>query len=365
MTNVKAYIPLAAFLILPFGFLSTGLIHIGHYYALSILALVVCAAMIRKVFVSIFLSYIAIWQVILFLRVMGDPAALNHAANGYGQLLFFLMGAVVYIASARSDLDESIFFNVICIAVVLQCFIGILQWFKIDLVNLFVGLFVPTRSNMAPGTIVGSLGNPNFLAAFMAISIPFFFRKGWAWLLIIVVPIVLGSMTSSAVDPMFYGIYAFWFLRSDFDDPCKTFVRAIAGFVIATLCCVAYSSFVDASPINNPRFEFWAQAWKQMSASPWAFIFGFGQGANWGQKWPLHSEWITCFYQFGAVGVSLLIGYLLSVGRTVRHPALLASFVIIVLNWIGNSSLHYAPTGFLIAMIGGLLEREQHETGMA
>lgn len=363
MEKIRAYIPLLAFLILPFGFISLGLIHIGHYYAFSILGLIIAASMIRKVFVSMFLMYMAVWQVHLFLVAMGNQnLGMGAAAAGYGQMIFFLIGAVIYIAMAKSTLNENAFFNVICIASVLQCLIGLSQWFKFDPLVWFIGQFVFARADL-PGAVVGSLGNPNFLAAFLAISIPFFFRKGWRWLLLLVIPVLLGSMTSSAVDPAIFGVYVFWFLSSDFSDPVRTFKRAFYGFIAACLCSAAYSFAVDASPINNARFGYWSQAGGQVVSSFWSIIFGRGPGAGWGQKWPLHSEWMTCFFHFGVLGVSLLIGYILTVGRAVRHPALLASFVIIMLNFIGNSALHYAPTAFLICMIAGLIERE-HDEGM-
>lgn len=359
MEKIKAYMPLLGFLILPFGFISLGLIHIGHYYAFSILGLIIAASMIRKGFVSMFLVYLAVWQVHLFLVVMGTPKlGMAAAAAGYNQMIFFLIGAVIYIAMAKSTVNENAFFNVICIAAILQCLLGFVQWFKFDPVMWFISQFVSTRANL-PDAVVGSLGNPNFLAAFLAISLPFFFRKWWKWALILVVPVLLGSMTSSAVDPAIFGVYAFWFLSSDFNDPVRTFKRAVFGFIAACALSAFYSFVVDASLIDNPRFGYWNQAGGQASSSFWSIIFGCGPGAGWGQKWPLHSEWVTCFFQFGVLGVSLLIGYILTVGRVVRHPALLASFVVIMLNFIGNSALHYAPTAFLICMIGGLIEREE------
>jgi hypothetical protein len=49
---------------------------------------------------------------------------------------------------------------------------------------MFIKLFVDARQGMAENIATGSLGNHNYLAGYLAISLPFFLRKKWIWFLL-------------------------------------------------------------------------------------------------------------------------------------------------------------------------------------
>ena len=125
-------------------------------------------------------------------------------------------------------------------------------------------------------------------------------------------------------------------------------VLLVAGYVI-----------IDYSSYGGGRFDFWKEAFNQVVQWPLGIAFGLGPGAEWANNYPLHSEWVTLFHQFGVIGIILAVGFLLTVSR--KNVYLFSSFVIIVINMFGNAALHIAPTAFLACMVAGLMERERSQ----
>jgi hypothetical protein len=360
-----------AFLIAPFLILSTGYIWTGQQIGLMVIFLVLMANMIENRWIKMFLFYAVAWQTFLFVNALIYPHAFQQAiASGYTQVLFVAAGAMIYLAASKSKIKDETFYNVICVAALVQVLIALLQRFAgIDLVLMALSLIAPTKSNLGNGPFVGSLGNPNYLAAFLAFSTPFFFRKWWVWSFPLVVISLIAANTSTAAVAagIGMGIFSTYFYKKG-----TLTKREYSGSMTLIMLWIVWYAFlfhpsivqVGGSPTagtplersdNLVRGDIWAYALSQVSATWNGIIFGLGPGASWKYNYPLHSEWVTLFHQFGIIGLGLAAGFLWTIKR--KNIYLFSSFVIIVINMFGNAALHIAPTAFLACLVAGLMER--------
>jgi len=348
---MKEYTLPALFLLAPFLILSTGYIWTGQQIGLMVIFLFLMATMIENKWLRAFLFYAIAWQTALFIHALTHPMVFQLAiASGYTQVLFMTAGAMIFMTASKSKLSVSTFYNIICIAVLIQVFIAIPQkYMGFDLVRMALSLIAPTKSIYTTPVLVGTLGNSNYLAAFLAFSVPFFFRKWWIWSLPLVIVALAMSMSSSAVIAAVIGIVVFFF--RGYDEIGRKWIICLAAILGISAYIV-----IDSPGFVNERFHIWTAAFNQVVQWPLGIAFGLGPGAAWAQNYPLHSEWVTLFHQFGVIGIILAVGYLLTVSRKNIH--LFSSFVIIVINMFGNAALHIAPTAFLACMVAGLMERK-------
>ena len=352
---MKDYTLPIAFLLAPFLILSTGYIWTGQQIGLMVIFLVLMASMLENKWIKVFLFYAVAWQVCLFGNALIHPRAFEKAiASGYTQVLFMLAGAVIYLAASKSKVQNETFYNVICVAALIQTATALLQKFVgIDLVQMGLSLIAPTKSSMGDSALVGSLGNPNYLAAFLAISTPFFYRRYWILTFPLIALSLFASVTSAAVIPTIIGAGVFVLIK--YRLSWKSLVP-VAIFILAFV--VGYGIFYDASILQNPRIDIWKAAFDQVVQSPSGVSFGLGPGAAWAHNYHLHSEWVTLFHQFGVIGLILAGGYLFTACR--KNIYLFSAFAIGIINMAGNATLHIPVTAFLICMIAGLLERERN-----
>lgn len=361
MEKAKEYISLAAFAIVPFGFISLGLIHVGQFYTFVLAGMLMLAAQARNNFVAAFGIYVFIWQVFIFLYAMVTPSAPKTLVIlSYGQTIYIIIGLAVYYMTAKSRITNRLFFNVICVSALIQATICISQSLGFDPVPALISLWSKTEGKLPATMMTGSLGNPNFVGAYMAISIPFFLRKRWAWCLAVIIPTLVFTFSSSAMIPALIGLVIWW------RPTREMMVRAAVACVVL---CLAYAILIDNPVWLNDRPQFWMQAIKGVTATVFTAIFGMGPGASWGHPYPVHSEWIGTFHHFGLIGTAIMLGYFGTIGRRYFRgdvagrnelKILIAALAIIAVNMAGNSALHYGPTSMLICTAAGLLEREMY-----
>jgi O-antigen ligase len=122
------------------------------------------------------------------------------------------------------------------------------------------------------------------------------------------------------------------------------------------------NGYADPMGDNEGRFWKWMTAASLIFQSPETIIFGSGPGAFWGRKYPLHNEYIQCWFELGLVGLILMLGYVVSTIKFLiksKDMVLLSVFVIICIDAGANYPLHIATTAFLVCIIAGLIERKQ------
>ena len=352
---MRDYALTALYLLLPFGFLSYGMVHEGQHLAFVLAAVVVIGLLITNRLVSAFYFYLAVWMLFamlyrLFFQLPPSvfPLLMNEVA-------FFAAGGICYIAVSRSKIGLETFYNAICAGAVVQSLMAISQSLGFDPVLWFLRFFVNADPLLDPTTMTGSLGNPNFLAAYLAISLPFFFRRKWCWFIPVLAVVLYCSKTTSAFVPAVIGV-AYFYHEFIFRGPFRW--HYIVGAVLVVVgVSLGYAIFNHTPFYSNPRWSDWSDVLLIWSKSSFAVVFGMGPGAMWSKPYPMHNEWLECLYQFGTIGFSLLAAYVVSIWR--GNKMLFTAFLIAAINIFGNYAIHLSPSAFLIIIVAGLIERER------
>jgi hypothetical protein len=351
MERTKRYILPLMFMLVPLGFISFGLIHEGQHYALLIAFVAILATTVRNNWITAFSWYLCAWVLFICIYRMAHPTPQIVFTRAMEQLFYMAAGLAIYSAVVNTkNIKQDYFYNIICIAALIQGVIAISQSFGFDPVVWGLNLITNAKPTLDPRTMTGTLGNNNFLAAYLAISMPFFFRKNWFYGLILIIPVLYLCNTTSAIVPVIIGAMFFFYPRM------SAKVKVIIGVVSAAI--IFWYAVFQHTPIHtNPRWGLWAGVLKQVFYSPFTFICGYGPGAGWGQTFPMHNEWLQCLQKYGIIGLTLLAGYVLTIYRGNRM--LLTAFIIAAINMFGNYPLHLAPSVFLIIIVAGLIEREK------
>lgn len=338
--------------LLPLCFLSLGYINKGHHITLVLLALCFIARLINVLSVRYFFYYAAAWCFVLRAGVFfGVPGYKGDYA--FIGILSITTAAIVYLAITKTKTPNYKFYNAICIAALFQTSLGTMQMFVFDPVLWAYNLFVPTVQLIRYKIPVGTLGNPNFVAGYLAISIPFFFRAKWKWFLFPIILFMFLLQSTSGFLAVVAAFVVFFWNDTWHKWPVVTF-SILGAFV--------YAFWIDSGEIfKNERIGFWQSTLKTIFSGPVSIIFGFGPKALTGYKFPLHNEWLQMFHQYGLIGISLAVTYFVEVYATLKtNRILFAALVAACANCLGNYPVHLAPSLFLILIILGLIERERH-----
>jgi len=302
------------------------------------------AGAVRSWPLRVFGIYAACW--FLFLRV-GQMAGIVDAVQARGAMsatIYIIVAYAIYLSVSITNTKKEYIFNAICIGAILQSILGVIQSFNIYPIIWFVGKLT-NINNPLSGLITGSLGNPNFLGGFLAISLPFFFRKKWIWLAILPAYHILTLHSSGAAAAALIAVVVY-------------FKKWKLLIVAAGLGLIFIFFIEDHSIFTNPRWEVWWATLQKICASPETFLIGYGPGAPTGYNYPLHNEWLELWFNYGAVSIFMAVVYIMNISR--EDKILLAAFAAFVVNGLANYGWHLAPSGFLILIIMGLLEREKH-----
>lgn len=323
--------------------------------------------------IKIFGVYLSCWMSFTFLMIfLGRwPQALSMTM--IESVFFVFAGMTFFLAVYRGSLSLNAWSNIICIVATIQAILGILQTQGLDPIVPFLSLFVGVIGQMDFTTPTGTLGNQNFLAAFLAISLPFFFRIKWHNIIIIPIeydtvcpwkdheiklpygwflalPIIIYALiltrTTTAIGAAIVGSVYYFFGRK------WALASVIPAFI---LYAVKYKGFI----LSNARTEYWLDAWKSTSHSWQTLIFGWGPGITWHPGNMLHSEYVNTFFSFGLIGIALMMGYIFHVYK--MNKMLFTVFIILCIDMLGNHALHITPTAVLIIIIIALIEREKKD----
>jgi len=402
--NVSDWSVPVLYLILPFMIMAPGVIWKSHHIFFILCTPLIVAWSIRNAWVRAFIVYAVGWQLFLSWKKFSDPSA--NPSDGIIEIIQLASGAVIYKYVSESKLSNSTFFSVIRISAILQIAVSIFQWFGLNPVIWVLSMFVKTRELM-PGDFVGTIGNRNFLTAFLAVSIPMFF--GWGVIKIdLSLPERGGRRGKQKHAPRQYlpiNIFLIIIAVILFLSPSPACLAALIGmaiyinkgwkyFAIAAIGAVLFAAWYivgtgahldefKALPVQlseflrtgdvtvNPnqhdlgRFGMWLVALGKIFSSWHACLLGSGPAAFYGRKYPLHNEYVAIWFEFGLVGLALMVSYIVTTVKAAIHShnrLLLTSFAIACLDMTGNSSFHIAPTAFLAIIVAALIERERLAT---
>jgi hypothetical protein len=314
-------------------------IHYGHAFAVVVGAVCLVFWMLPSLWFKAFGVYAATWGAWIYSASFCGQIPEEMITQLSGDLLFILAGGIFFIVFLRGGMPVKAYARIISGIALILALCGLYQFHIIKMVP------------------VATLGNQNFLAAFLAVSVPFFIMSGW-WLGL---PVILWAMivckTTTAFIALCAGLlYLAW--------P-KIKEARFGSILIGGLICAAggwyafvYDPFLSFAP--GSRFDFWLDAWKTVSANWTTLIFGVGPGIPWRIGDMLHSEPAYVGFNFGLVGLTLILGAVLSVPRWSRP--LYASCIVVAVDSLGNHIMHTAPTAILALIPIALLLREEHAT---
>jgi hypothetical protein len=257
-------------------------------------------------------------------------------------ILFF--GLTFFLFVFYTDIFFNTYAGIICISSLIQACLGICQWLWFDPASALIAQVVKVGGEMDFRTPVGTLGNPNFLGAYLAISLPFFFRSGWVWFLPV---IALGLCAANSATAILAAIFG-----------AAYFIGGWRGFLVGTVPAVVYLlGFSGKAVLGNERIPFWIDAFWKVCHSPASFLFGFGQGTTWQIGNQLHNQYMATLFNFGFVGLSCMIAYIVTASR--KNRILFTAFLILCVNMIANHPLHVVTTAILAITVTALNEREK------
>lgn len=235
---------------------------------------------------------------------------------------------VIYAGIRYGGIPADKWMNWICILATVLAAIGLVQYWRV-------------------GSASATLGCTNYLAAFLAISGPFFFRRKWWMLLGIVIPCLYATNTATAIAAFtmavgffFYGKLGMW----------AAFAYGLLYFLI----------FKHPSSLFE-RFSYWIDAAGKLGGHVERLIFGVGPGILWQADNMLHSEYAYAIWNFGIIG--LIIGGLYAF-RSVKlfsDRRITAAVIAILVDCFGNHLFHTAPTAFLAVAVFALNDRKLEE----
>jgi len=344
--NVNITIILSLVLI-PFAVMGQN-VHYGHFHALILAVMVFCAFAVPNTWLRSFLLYATGWVAWLMVNLfIGRYATTtNMSLVLIDGSFYLLLGAAFFIAVCYSDMKDETLFNAICIIAIIQAVLAILQFFGVNPFFDFVRRFVKVTSELPATAAIGTLGNNNFLAAFCAISLPFFFRGKWFYGVPVIALSLIFAQTTTAFVAAAVGAGYFFYPRIRFK---KTVLGALAGAGLLY-------AFIWHPFLNNPRFEYWLDGIRQITGSWASIIFGFGPTSKWRSGDELHNVYLMVWWSYGIIGLGILIRYILTVAR--ENRLLFSAFIIACIDAIGNHGVAYTvPTAMLTITIMALIER--------
>jgi hypothetical protein len=275
---------------------------------------------------AVFGIYLVGWFAYLFSASSSGQIPEEVLIQAIDSLTFAMGGFLIYVTVRYGKTSTNSYMNAICTLAIVLAVMGLIRYFHGD------------------GQAVATLGNTNFLAAFLAISVPCFFRKKW-WMLL---PLIIGTLfiahTSTAIVAVLIGTgFYLWGWK---------------GAALSLIPGIAYFALFKAPLSLLERISFWTDGLQKLSHSCNTMLFGVGPGIYWQAGNMLHSAYAYLFWNFGIFGLWLALFYILRSFLNISvDRRIFASFLIVLADGVGNHLFHTAPTAMLAITIFALNDR--------
>ena len=300
-------------------------------YMLNCVGLAVLAFMTRDKILIAFGCYCALWFAGIQIAEAKGWMPQDSMVQAIDVLTLFMAAYALYVIIKHGSASKRFWFNSICVLTILLSVIGIIQYFKI-------------------GTATATLNCTNYLAAFIAIAAPLFYRKKW-WLCL---PLILYALwlthTSTAIVALCVGTgFYLWKWKG-----------AVIGFIPGLF----YFAYFKAPDSLLLRVDYWTDAFNKISNHWYTLVFGTGPSILWQTDNLLHSEPVYFLWNFGIIGLLLAAAYVIRTFAQAAWPyyqvadrRLFAAFIIIIVDSFGNHLFHIASTAYLSVAILALNDR--------
>lgn len=318
----------------------------------SVVVLTFCALIIRttNLWVGAF----------LMLAVLSAhyPLVDNHSK---GTLMYVLFGVLWYYICVHS-LDMKKALLGIRIVAIANLFMLLLQYFGLDF--LHKNRYTAILSGFSGDVPVGLLSAPIEVSSLLAICLPAFFCKWWAWGLIAFIPAFAFSRTfggplSIVVASLVavFILYREWFVR--------------APFIVVSV----YFLFLYMALFDFPDTTWRLIAWKKAFSKDLYFsnpFWGFGLG-HWKTEFyklthlfdghPMvhaHNEFLQGVFESGVLFAVIAGGYFVDVWKRYNREAFLAvvALVVIIVNSMTFFPFHNPLIAAVIILWLAILERQ-------
>lgn len=255
------------------------------------------------------------------------------------------IGSVLYLLTKISFQKKHIdfFINAVLWLIVLNIGYMIVQCLEWDFI--YKGIEHNTGATFRNIRPLGFMGNYGYTGILIAIGIPLLATRGHKWSIPLAITLFLPLSLAKSCLPILGGVIGLLFVLF-FKIPRKVWVVFVLVFIILSAC---YLIFIDMP--GTERWPVWKTALEHVTMSrplvglgldsfrnalPWKnFKYINPGGSLWDNP---HNLYISIYYEFGLIGLMILIGYLrflgLRFGRAIKSPNTLALGGVILLFFI-------------------------------
>lgn len=340
-------IPAYLLILLPLMVTMGVSVHQSHAAALVVAVAVLLSLRLKSPFLIIGGLYAAAWMGFVYSWgfLGGSPAVVFTVTDA---LIALILGMIFFLAVLHSKVSAKTIGNIICVSALLQAGLAFLQLLDWDPIHRMVGAVVQARASgdFTWTTPVGTMGNQNWLGAYLSISLPFFFCRDRRWVQpgMAVALVILATSTT----PIIAALAGLCFIL--FGWP---------GLGVAGLAGLGYVMAFDHGHLRyeDARFQYWASGLKASFRTWHSALVGWGPGIGWAADNHLHNGFLQILFNYGFIGLGLVVGYIASALKASK--LLTACAVIIAVNMAGNNPLHVVPCAMLILTVVALIERER------
>lgn len=267
---------------------------------------------------------------------------------------FYIASAMIFFVHFYEKHDEDsiqYILNGMIVGALIQAPMAILGYFGIEVYSKFVGLFSDVYLVKLPGAgstgAIGSLGNSNIMAGYLAITSLAFLSIKRKWL--VVIPLIALFLTGSimGIVSVLAGIAYYINHKINFLEKWEVYILTIMGMIAYPFTGIGHDS---------GRIIGWG---KSLSLVDWHHFF-IGKGAGWfsDQKIAItdhqlllqeHNSFLSLFNVFGMAGFVLLaplfVKFLNKQDENIVFPAILFTAFC---NSYGNFTLHISTIAIII-----------------
>lgn len=276
-----------------------------------------------------------------------DPVSINVMFQSFyitaGMVFFFL-----YYERHVNDGIESLL-NWMAIGCLIQCTFVFFDWIHVGLYQIALSRIYEMEIIRTDGMwykTIGSLGNPNLLGAYVALTSMALLRKKWIWLTPL--PVIVLAFCDSSMPQVAFAAGIAYFANSRFKlIPKLALYATTAGGMILT--------FFFTKGFDSGRFRAWREMFSKMDIEHLVL----GKGPGWfpdsmfvtvnGQMIQEHNEFISAINVFGLFGIAVAVPAIWRFLNTEDTHAIFAAILFAAFcNAFGHFNMHQSTTVIII-----------------
>lgn len=339
---------------LPLMVLAPGPACHSQRFTYGFFAWLLLAGMLKNRWLQYFVCYLLTWQFCVTAGWMFGWATAEMHLFTLSAMNYVMFGVLVYYAASRLEIPQNWIYNAVCVSALVQAALVVSQGLGYDVVITALKLYKPNIFNTLTRehhVLFGSLGNPNFLAAWLAVTVSFFFRARWKWCIPLIALVLLATKSEIAIISAVAAAAVFsrkWYI-----------------LLILPACAVGYliwrqGGSLDFTTYAGTRWENWCSAWNKMvvpslTAPQPKLFFGVGYGGIEPDS-PIHNEYLNLCFRWGAVPLVLVLGFLWNLPR--KNPIFAAALAALLVNSLGSYPMRIPPIAYFACALFGFMQRE-------